>query len=105
MELTNRVMACHRADEYGRGDSRADEKGKSVSHWLGCGWVCAIEVTGGHSTFCKLDTQGASPCSLGYPIFFIVPQAMDGSLSLEAALDERLKIINCKPKWESGTRV
>ena len=24
---------------------------------------------------------------------------MDGSLSLEAALDERLKIINCKPKW------
>ena len=24
---------------------------------------------------------------------------MDGSLSIEVALDERLKIINCKPKW------
>ena len=26
------------------------------------------------------------------------PQAMDGSMSMEVSLDERLKIINCKPK-------
>ena len=35
-------------------------------------------------------------------VFFASPQAMDGSMSIEVALDERLKIINCKPKWVAG---
>ena len=70
-------------------------------------WVWVWGRGGGGEALQILEplNPGRSPLLPFFPLdhlFFASPQAMDGSLSLEAALDERLKIINCKPKWVTG---
>lgn len=79
--LTNQVSVCGKCFGWAAGFA-----GRIMSFFCLLIHACMVSRWRLKAIICKADNT-----------YVLLAQAMDGSMNMETSLDERLKVINCKP--------